>query len=227
MSAEDRKLSILHAARPLFAAYGFNGTSMRQIAKAADVSLALLYRHFPSKESMYKEMLSYVTTLSVDTVRELKNLEKGSETLALLIYTAFQIILFAVPGKEEQQKMHERFLFYSLIEDAAYARIVFDNLSEHLREIVLENYEAAFQAGDVVKLGENTSNFFWFVHHLAMALNLCHITGAPAFQYDGNKDELMADAVLFCLRGIGMTNKAIEQYYKPNRMKIFIRGLFG
>ncbi|MBW1815043.1 MAG: helix-turn-helix transcriptional regulator [Deltaproteobacteria bacterium] len=50
MKGVDRKQAIIEAARPLFAQNGFNGTSVRAIAKAAGVSEALLYKHFPSKE---------------------------------------------------------------------------------------------------------------------------------------------------------------------------------
>ena len=64
MHRADRKQAIIEAARPLFALYGFNGTSVRAIAKAADVSGGLLYKYFGGKEQLYKEILGYTADLS-------------------------------------------------------------------------------------------------------------------------------------------------------------------
>ena len=227
MSAEERKQEIIKAAKPLFAANGFNGTSMRQIARAAKVSEALLYRHFPGKDAMHKEILSYAGTISRRTVNELKKLESGTETLIMIIFASFQMVLFEMPGQKEQQNMHERFLFYSLLEDITYATMSFNNIFENLYDIVLDNFEEAVRSGDIVQLRGEKVHYFWFIHHLAMALNLCHLTGPPAFKYEGSKEELAKDAVIFVLRGIGMKNEAIEKYYQPNRLRMFFKGLFS
>ncbi len=59
ITREERKISIVESARPLFADKGFNGTSVRAIARAANVSEALLYKHFSSKDELYKEVQIY------------------------------------------------------------------------------------------------------------------------------------------------------------------------
>ena len=56
LSAEARKEAIVEAVRDVFAEKGFEGTTTRDLAKAAGVSEALLYKHFPSKESLYAAM---------------------------------------------------------------------------------------------------------------------------------------------------------------------------
>ena len=50
-SARER---ILHEAERVFGAFGFEGASMRQVAEAADVPLALVSYHFGSKEGLYR-----------------------------------------------------------------------------------------------------------------------------------------------------------------------------
>ena len=227
MSADERKASIINAAKPLFAANGFNGTSMRQIAKAANVSGALLYKHFPSKEAMHKEILSYIGGISNSAGKAFKEMEPGTETLILLVFSLYQAILFEVPGQAEKQKMHERLLFYSLLEDASYAKMAFDRISKHYLGIAQASYDTAVQDGDVVETNSDHSNLFWFVHHLAMALNLCHLSSAPAFLYETSKEKLIDDAILFALRGMGLTDNAVRKYYKPNKLKIFVKGLFA
>ena len=48
---------IMEVARILFADHGFEGTSVREIAKAADVNVASVNYHFLSKENLYSEIL--------------------------------------------------------------------------------------------------------------------------------------------------------------------------
>ena len=226
MSGVERRLAILNAAKPLFAKNGFNGTSIRQIAKAANVSEALLYKHFPSKEAMYKEILNYVGEISSVTIRELVQLEAKTETLVLLMYLIVKMILFEIPGKGEKQKMHERLLFYSMLEDVSYAQTVFNKNFTNWYDIIYTSYNAAVGAGDIVKISTAPSNRIWFVHHLAMALNLCHLTGKSAFKYDMTNEELAQEAVMFALRGIGLTDEAIKKYFKPEKLEAYMERVF-
>src|SRR6185437_9994486 len=58
LDSDDRRKAIVDAAVPLFARNGFAGTTTRELAAAAGVSEALLFRHFPSKQSLYREILA-------------------------------------------------------------------------------------------------------------------------------------------------------------------------
>lgn len=53
ISGTARRQQIVAVATDLFSARGFRGTTTRQIAQQARVSEALLFRHFPDKESLY------------------------------------------------------------------------------------------------------------------------------------------------------------------------------
>lgn len=46
--------NIIAAASELFCAKGYHATSMRQIARKADVALSGLYNHFPGKEEVFR-----------------------------------------------------------------------------------------------------------------------------------------------------------------------------
>ena len=48
---------VLDAALELFSSHGFGATSMRQIADRSGLSMGNLYHHFPSKESMFEQLL--------------------------------------------------------------------------------------------------------------------------------------------------------------------------
>lgn len=53
MKGDERREQILEAAVNLFAKRGFSGTTTKQIAQAAGVSEAMVFRHFETKEALY------------------------------------------------------------------------------------------------------------------------------------------------------------------------------
>jgi AcrR family transcriptional regulator len=57
MSAETTRDKILEAALKLFSQKGFLGATTRDIAKAARVAEVTLFRHFPSKEKLFEEVI--------------------------------------------------------------------------------------------------------------------------------------------------------------------------
>jgi AcrR family transcriptional regulator len=58
MRAPARRAAILRSAARCFAAAGFDGTSMDDVALAAGVSKPVVYDHFPSKEALYLALLT-------------------------------------------------------------------------------------------------------------------------------------------------------------------------
>src|SRR5438105_15348365 len=57
MHADDRHRQLLRAAIDSFARNGFGGTKTKDIAAAAGVSEAILFRHFATKEDLYHAIL--------------------------------------------------------------------------------------------------------------------------------------------------------------------------
>src|SRR5271170_1099798 len=57
MHGEDRHRQLLNIAIQSFAQRGFSGTKTKDIAAAAGVSEAILFRHFASKEDLYHAIL--------------------------------------------------------------------------------------------------------------------------------------------------------------------------
>src|ERR1700724_410992 len=57
MSGENRRRQLLRVAIDTFARDGFGGTKTRDIASAAGVSEAILFRHFATKEDLYHAIL--------------------------------------------------------------------------------------------------------------------------------------------------------------------------
>src|SRR5271168_2300415 len=57
MNAGDRRLQLLDAALELFSRKGFGGATTKEIAAAAGVTEAIIFRHFPSKQALYTAVL--------------------------------------------------------------------------------------------------------------------------------------------------------------------------
>jgi len=227
MKGHIRRQTILEATRPLFAQKGYRGTSVRDIAKAANISEALLYRHFASKEELYEEVMDYTGKVSATGIRKLQDLEPGTEALVATIYLLVRAIFLEVPGLQEEQHLHERILYRSLLGDTKYARTHFNRLRGILEEEMSRCLDAAAEAGDLEPVPIGSLNRMWFVHHLAMALNLSQLSDEPAFEYEGSREELVNQVVLFCLRGIGMTTLAIERTFRPDRLREMFERLYA
>lgn len=59
MTGEERRLQILKVAIELFSQRGFSGTTTKEIARAAGVSEAIIFRHFSNKEELYSAILDH------------------------------------------------------------------------------------------------------------------------------------------------------------------------
>ena len=63
MAGEERRLQILRVAMRLFSQRGFVGTTTKEIALAAGVSEAMVFRHFATKEELYSAILDHKACL--------------------------------------------------------------------------------------------------------------------------------------------------------------------
>jgi AcrR family transcriptional regulator len=59
MCADERRLQIVQVAMRLFSERGFRGTTTKEIAQAAGVSEAIIFRHFATKEDLYTAIIDY------------------------------------------------------------------------------------------------------------------------------------------------------------------------
>ena len=59
MELNEKQLQIVQVAEKLFAEHGFAGTSVRQIAKEANINIAMISYYFGSKEKLLEHMVVY------------------------------------------------------------------------------------------------------------------------------------------------------------------------
>jgi AcrR family transcriptional regulator len=63
MAGDERRLQILRIAMRLFSQRGFRGTTTKEIAVAAGVSEAMVFRHFATKKELYSAILDQKASL--------------------------------------------------------------------------------------------------------------------------------------------------------------------
>src|SRR5918912_1039429 len=87
LSSGERRQAIIEAVTGAFAQNGFHGTTTRELARAAGVSEALIYKHFPSKESLYAAMLDgCLHGPALAEFNRLLALEPSSAALVMMVH---------------------------------------------------------------------------------------------------------------------------------------------
>lgn len=224
LCAQERKMSIALAAMPIFARKGFKGTTTREIAEAAQVSEALLYRHFSSKEAIYEEIHNLSCQKAAHQRAQLAELKPSTSSLVMCIYFIISSILL---GGEEDIETHRTFcrlLLQSLNEDGTFARLLIQAKMARWLPKYEEFFEAAYQAGDLMETPIPYANRVWFSHHLAAILILFQLPETPIIDYGVvSKEELVKQATWFALRGLGLKEEAILNYYNPEAFALFLQ----
>lgn len=208
LDSDDRRKAIVMAAVPLFARNGFAGTTTRELAAAAGVSEALLFRHFPSKQSLYREIL----TLGCEgdpALEKLASFPASTETATCIV--RFMVRRFVLGSEPERHEidLRMRLMLHSCLEDGDYARELFAAIAPRVVPLFTASLEAAEAAGNLVSLPGSGANRFWFAHHVAAMMALAFLPQKGLIPYDGDLDRLVEEAGDFILRGIGMTETAI------------------
>jgi AcrR family transcriptional regulator len=82
----DRREDILQASLHLFAEKGFHGTSMRDIARSADITEGLIYHYFENKRDLFRAIIDEHSFLPL--LRTLPELAEHLDLRGLLIVLA-------------------------------------------------------------------------------------------------------------------------------------------
>jgi AcrR family transcriptional regulator len=126
MAGEDRRQQILNIAIRLFSQRGFRGATTKEIAQAAGVSEAIIFRHFATKQDLYAAILEHKARVGKvnDLTKLLTSVEESGDDRAIFEKMAremfrihqedfefFRLLLFsALEGHEFSQMFRERYV---------------------------------------------------------------------------------------------------------------------
>jgi AcrR family transcriptional regulator len=212
LSSVERREAIVEAVKGVFAEKGFDGATTRELARAAEVSEALLYRHFPSKKSLYAAMTeAYAQDPIWREYHRILELEPSTSTLVKMVHF---LIAQAVEGGSEQVEALGRMAARSLLEDGEFVRVAFREFNETWAAKFEACLRAADAAGELAETGRHQDLRARFVHHMALALMLYSNPSVSAINYRASRKTLVEQAVRFALLGAGLKGEAIRRHYQ-------------
>jgi len=137
MTGDLRRLQILQTAVDLFSQRGFKGTTTKEIARAAGVSEAMVFRHFATKDELYGAILDNkgcqdgVHKFPWEENKVLQQAIEDKDDKAVFYNIAFDAL-----NKHQQDVAFMRLLFYSALEEHELADRFFHEFIERVYDFI-------------------------------------------------------------------------------------------
>lgn len=126
MNHKDRRQEILQAAMELFAKKGFRGTTTRDLAAHAEVNEAIIFRHFSSKEELYRAILEEkMRQGQTPEIEELKRLAQSGDDLQFLEALGHTFL-----DRHERDTTFMRLLLFSALEGHELSDMFLNSMPE-------------------------------------------------------------------------------------------------
>jgi len=184
LSSKERHAQIASIAAGLFAKKGFNGITTREIAKKAGVSEAILFRHFPTKEALYTEIINQKIHVKPESF-DLEAAKKGDDSEVLRSVARYFM-------KEiEKDNTFLRLMLYSALEDHELASVFLKERTDLVFGFLLEYVTQRIKKGafrnikPAVAFNAFVCMFFHFIlaHELFEVPKTLQITKEEAIEY--------------------------------------------
>jgi len=133
MTAEDRKLQILRVAVSLFSQKGFGGTTTKEIAHAAGISEAMVFRHFATKQELYTAILDHKACSgdSMNPEEMVAEALKQKDDRAV-----FEQLALGALEHHEGDPEFQRLLLHSALEGHELSEIFFEKFVRRVYELL-------------------------------------------------------------------------------------------
>jgi AcrR family transcriptional regulator len=126
MKGDKRREQILQTAVSLFSQRGFSGTTTKEIARAAGVSEAMVFRHFSTKSALYDAILGDKACHDGIRLPWEENPELHDAIERQDDYAVFYNIALNALTKQQADEGFMRLLFYSALEEHELADRFFE-----------------------------------------------------------------------------------------------------
>ena len=190
MSGEDRRTAIIKAARRVFVEKGFYRTTTRELADAAGVSEALLFKHFPNKEALYSAIQMSCFKAEGSKVQErLEALEPSTSALVFMVRDLVSHVLEEEP--EEEGREFFRLILRSLMDEGEFPRLAIQGGPARWVKKVEECIRAANRVGDMLDRPVRASLAGWMVHQLISGILIHSLPGRAVIDYGVSHENLV------------------------------------
>jgi AcrR family transcriptional regulator len=215
LQATDRRQEIVQSALKVFARKGFAGATTREIAEAAGVSEALLYRHFASKEMIYRELASVLGRNAERFKQVLSAVPPSPYGFIRAFYFLGRYMLIGRPGAPKEDSI-DRLMGYSLLEDGSFARAFLENLFYPIVPY-LEACLVTLTPPDRDVPTSPGSFECILLHHLMGMIAIFLLPSEPVMP-ETDRQILLERVLTFGLRGMGFSQSALTEYLDFGRL---------
>lgn len=178
MAAEDRRQQILDVAVQLFSQKGFRGTTTKEIALAAGVNEAIIFRHFATKSELYSAIMDQkAKSAAVQAMQSVfdEAMERRDDR------QVFESLAFHLFEFHEQDDMAMRILLYSALEGHELAEMIYRNHIAKTHRQLAEYIKKRIADGAFRKVDAMTSV------RAFMGMLINHVMFKKFFQHYGNE----------------------------------------
>lgn len=133
MAGEERRGQLLAVAVKLFSERGFRGTTTKEIAQAAGVSEAMVFRHFATKEELYAAILDHKACSSVafEPASTAADAIRRRDDRAV-----FHSLALGALEHYEKDRHFQRLLLHSALEKHELAQMFFEEFVKRVYEFL-------------------------------------------------------------------------------------------
>ena len=140
----EAREKILATAARLFARHGYESTSLSHVARDAEVSKALIFWHFESKERLFDEVIAQTIEPYRIVGGDIGNLDQMAPTEALVML-AERYTDFILQNLESVRFFLSLFLREEKMPDAFFAQVL--DLYQHYRGLISDTIERGQRDG--------------------------------------------------------------------------------
>lgn len=198
-SARKRQ-AILEAATEVFLRSGYLGTNMDEIAELSEVSKQTIYKHFTSKEALFVEIVTTMTSSAGDMVHhELPPLDREALGAYLEDYACRQLLVVLTPRLMQLRRL----VIGEVSRFPELARVLYERGPQRAMAALAAAFQQLGERGLLVvdNPAVVASNFNWLV--MSGPLNQAMLLGDAAIPTEAELRKTAAEAVRVFLAAYG------------------------
>jgi TetR/AcrR family transcriptional regulator len=200
LAATDRRRQVLEAALDAFSRKGFEGTTTKEIAAAAGVTEAIVFRHFPSKQALYAAVLEYGTESCdhQDWLERVKARMEQNDDAGVLEFLATAIL----EGYRADLRF-QRVMLFAALEGHEQGLAHHRQLASPILQLLRDYFERRQREGALRSLG--TGPIIVAIAGVAQYYSMLqHLFGYPSSITDEEAAAAFASIVLNGIRATGV-----------------------
>jgi len=196
LSSDDRRRQLIRDAVGLFSRHGFSGARTKDIASACGVSEAILFRHFATKEDLYRAILDEQQQDSGAEawLREMQDLAARRDDAAVI----GGLIAHILRSFRENAAFH-RLLLFAFLDGHVLADLFHQRQGWPTVEFLRGYFEQRQREGAFRKRDARVAVLFLIsaAVHYGMSRHLFGVAGLPT-----NDEEIAGQFAAFALEGL-------------------------